>query len=412
MRLASAAILAGIALLPASASAGLYYSGETYRELPAQWSGFLPDHRALRGVAVPKFDATGSSSPLRDTYADAALKLETAAKSREMSADESADLGALYIRLGKPEKAIEVLRAASRKHPEHFQIAANLGTAWQVAGDLPQAVAALEDAVRLASDAQRDFEKLHLRLVRGRVKAEKNADGLDPLFEGKYPENAAALVQRLALSLPADGRLLWQLGEIARSAGDIRTAANILDGCVTEFGLKSTELREHRQAYRTEADRLEKAGKHRQPGTIAFRSSRPLLRSFDPAKLPPIQPEGENRLPWPALTETEIGKGFKPAFLKHVADLDGKRVTLTGYMTPSAGQDTDVRGFLLTENPIGCWFCEVPGPTQLVSVEPQEGKAVEFVRGVVKVTGILKLNRTDPETYVFTLSKAQVSQPD
>lgn len=406
------AVVASLLLFPAPAAAGLHYSGETVRELPAQWTGFLPDQRALRAVAVPTFAANSPGSPLRDTYADAALKLDAAAKTRPLTADEAADLGALFVRLGKPEKAVDVLRAAARAHPDHFRIAANLGTAWQLAGDLEQAAAALDDAVRLAPEPLRAAEKLHLRLVRGRLKAGKDTTSLDDLFGGKYPADAAALGQRLALWLPADGRVLWQLGEIANAAGDVRTAANILDGCVTEFGLKSDALRDRRQAFRAAADALEKAGEHRKPGAIAFKSARPLARAFDPAKLPAIVPDGVNRLPWPALTETEIGKGFKPAFLKHVESLDGKKVVLTGYMTQSAGRDADVTGFLLTENPIGCWFCEVPSPTQLVSVEPPDGKPAALARGVVKVTGVLKLNRTDPETYVFTLTDAVVAAAD
>ena len=60
-----------------------------------------------------------------------------------------------------------------------------------------------------------------------------------PRQSGNSARDAAAVVQQLALWLPADGRLLWQLGEIANATGDVRTAANILDGCVTEFAMKS-----------------------------------------------------------------------------------------------------------------------------------------------------------------------------
>ena len=38
--------------LEALARAGLHYSGETPAELPAQWRGFLLDHRAVRFVGV------------------------------------------------------------------------------------------------------------------------------------------------------------------------------------------------------------------------------------------------------------------------------------------------------------------------------------------------------------------------
>src|SRR5205814_5422444 len=204
--------------------------------------------------------------PLRDAYADAASKLEAALRSRPLTADETADLGALYVRLGKPEKAVEVLRPAARAHPEHFRLAANLGTAWQLAGDLPQAMAALDEAVRLAPQSEKRAETYHLKLVSKRAKEPRG--GRDPqapddLFDGKPPPDAVAVVQKLALWLPADGRLVWLLAELAHDAGDVRTAANLLDGCVTEFGMGAAELRAHRQKYRAAADALDAAGEHK-----------------------------------------------------------------------------------------------------------------------------------------------------
>src|SRR5436305_564103 len=71
----------------------------------------------------------------------------------------------------------------------------------------------------------------------------------------KLRAEAVADLQRLALWLPADGRLLWLLAELAAAHGDVRTAAAIMDGCVTEFGLRAPELRRHRRAMREAADR-------------------------------------------------------------------------------------------------------------------------------------------------------------
>jgi hypothetical protein len=71
-----------------------------------------------------------------------------------------------------------------------------------------------------------------------------------------------------------------------------------------------------------------------------------------------------------------------------------------------------VTGFLLLEYPVGCWFCESPEATGLVSVELARGKSVDFKKGLVKVTGTLVLNRTDPETYLFRLSEARVGEAD
>src|SRR5206468_972495 len=137
--------------------------------------------------------------PLRSRYAEALAKLEKTSRERKLTADELADLGALYVRLGDPARAVELLHLAQRDHPNHFRICANLGTAWQVHGDLEQAAACW---------------------------------------------------------LQADSRLLWQLAELANAHGDIRTAAAIMDGCVTEFGLHTPELRRHRQLLRAAVDQL------------------------------------------------------------------------------------------------------------------------------------------------------------
>jgi hypothetical protein len=402
------------------APAGLYCPGESFRELPADWRGFLPDHRALRVVAVPQ-----RAGPLRDAHADAALKLEATARSRTLTADEAADLGALYVRLGKPQQALGVLRAAARQHPEHFRIAAHLGTAWQLAGDLEQAAAALAEAVHLAPEKCEEAETYHLKLVRLRLKEGKaDVSAPDDLFgvrfagkpgaaaEGKaLPPNAVAIVQQLALWLPADGRLLWLLGELANARGDVRTAANILDGCVTEFGMASAELRAHRQRYRAAADALEKTG-HRRDAGIAFKSSRALVRTVDPSRLPAIKPDGVNPLPWAAVADTELDRRGKPEFLKYVEKLDGRRVTLTGFMTPAGNATAELTGFLLTENAVGCWFCESPGPTQVLAVELADGLTAGLTRTAVKVTGTLRLNHDNPERFPFAVVEARVGPAD
>src|SRR5438128_6774506 len=93
---------AGVALLflflvAGTAKAGLYYSGETFAELPSQWRGFLLDQRTLRNIAV-RPSATIQASPARLRHEDAAARLEATAKQRKLTPDEIADLGALLIR--------------------------------------------------------------------------------------------------------------------------------------------------------------------------------------------------------------------------------------------------------------------------------------------------------------------------
>src|SRR5262249_43822795 len=147
-----------------AARAGLYYSGESFAELPSQWRGFLLDQRSLRNIAL-KPAAGARANPTRTKYEEEAARLEKKGRAA-LTADEAADLGALYVRLGDAGKAVEVLRDAGRAHPDHFRIAANLGTAWQLQGDLEQAATYLEQAVRLAPGKLEKAEQYQLKLVR------------------------------------------------------------------------------------------------------------------------------------------------------------------------------------------------------------------------------------------------------
>lgn len=428
--------LASACWLTAGLQAGLHYSGETLAELPAGWRGFLLDQRNLRQIAaVPK--AGDIPGPWREEYLKAAGLLEAKAKKEKLTADELADLGALQIRLGQVAAAVELLRTAQREHPNHFRIAANLGTAWQLAGNLEQSALSLEEAVRLAPGKHQKVEELHLKLVRQRLREPKNSQGLDDLFgityqaeDGKYqagklaateakklPASAVAQLQQLTMSLPADGRLLWQLGELAAVHGDIPTAAAMLEGCVTEFALSAAELRAHRQALRTVADAMAadpasaKALHEAHALPFKARSRRPLVSKFRTDDLPPITAQGVNAVPWALLNDTQLDRQFRPTFPDYLKDLDGKQVSLTGFMQP-IGDGLEVSSFMLVEYPVGCWYCEVPEITGIVLVELPAGKAAPITRNLVKATGTLTLNSTDPERFIFTLGKASVGGAD
>jgi hypothetical protein len=415
-----------LGLFPSLTLAGLHSSLEPTNPLPAKWRGYLPDHRNLRMVAVDPATKPGLPvSPLREEYADLVLTLETAARTRRLTANEAADLSAAFVRMGTPDKAIAILRSARRQHPDDFRLAANLGTAYQLTGDLESAETMLAEAVTLAPQKFKRAEQFHLNLVRLRKKEGKApADRWDDLFglgveydSKKLPADAAIIVQQLALWLPADGRLLWQIAELANATGDVRTAANILDGCVAEFNMASPRLRERRTRYRAAADKLANTEQHTgqhpgQIGTLAFASSRPLGTTFDASKLPPIRADRPNPLPWPALQEVTVAKGFKPTFHKHIDALDGKPITLSGYPAPS-GDGADGISFLMSEYPVGCWFCESPDATSLVRVELAGGEDPATVpRGTIKITGTLKLNRTDPEKFLYSIEKAKLAVAD
>lgn len=430
-------LLAVVPLLcwASAAQGGLHYSGEQVADLPAQWRGFLLDLRLLRSIGLSP-SAKFPAGPVRKRYQDSCDKLEKTARERKLTADESADLGALYVRLGTSDKAIATLRNAQREHPNHFALAANLGTAWQLQGDYVQSLAALQQAVRLAPEKLKKAEEYHRKLVRLRQERRGNQD-LDDLFgvrfvgdNGNYqpgkiaaaerkklPVDAVAIVQQLLLWLPADGLLLWQLAELAGAHGDVRMAAAMMEGCVSEFGLQAPELRKRRQMARAVADQAGKdnlladvkAQHEEHPGGLKFRSKRPLENRLDQATLAAIDPKGINALPWPILADTTFDRNFKPTFAKHLQALDGKQVDLEGYMQPLS-EELDVTSFMLIEYPVGCWYCEMPELAGIVFVELPSGKTFPYTRERVRITGKLTLNSTDPENFLYTIGKAKVEE--
>jgi hypothetical protein len=208
---------------------------------------------------------------------------------------------------------------------------------------------------------------------------------------------------------------LWQLAELANAHGDVATAAAILDGCVTEFGLRADELRDHRKSVRAEAEARAvnppKPEHEEHAGLLKTKSSRPLLTKLDHTTLPPIDPKGTNAIPWTVVTETVLDKQYRPTFAKYLKDLDGKQVQLTGYMQP-IGEDEEVNAFLLVEYPIGCWFCEMPELTGIVIVELPKDQVRKATRKSLKVTGKLILNSDDPENYLYRLRDAKTVEGD
>jgi hypothetical protein len=111
------------------------------------------------------------------------------------------------------------------------------------------------------------------------------------------------------------------------------------------------------------------------------------------------------------LAAPALDRQFRPTFAKHLQQLDGHTVVLTGFLQP-VNEELESSAFLLIEYPIGCWFCEMPELTGIVLVELPAGKAAALTRNQVKVTGRLALNGTDPENFLYTVRDAAIGAPD
>jgi tetratricopeptide (TPR) repeat protein len=265
-------ILASLSAIP-GASAGLYNSAEPPLKPDADIGRFLDQLKTLRSYGPPDAFSSSQISGLREEY----LRKAEALGRRRLTPQESANLGAYLIRLGRLDEAAGVLdeagRQTPRSDPAFFAIKANLGTANVLRGDLPRARESLEDAVASAPDDRRKVETYHLALIKGRMR-QMSPRGLEPLddlfgirFVGdsggwevgklaaseakKLPDgsiqSAAEIVKELLLCHPEDARLHWLLGELANAQGDIRAAHKAMDIAVFNLRLSTPELKERRR---------------------------------------------------------------------------------------------------------------------------------------------------------------------
>ncbi len=119
--------------------------------------------------------------------------------------------------------------------------------------------------------------------------------------------------------------------------------------------------------------------------------------------------------PWKTLSKVTIEKRFDevmnfevdyPTFSEEVKALDGKEITLKGWIIPL----DELRGenyFVLSALPFAnCFFCGGAGPETVIEVFTNE--EYDFTEDRITVTGKLKLNADDPTQLMYVMSKAEV----
>lgn len=89
----------------------------------------------------------------------------------------------------------------------------------------------------------------------------------------------------------------------------------------------------------------------------------------------------------------------KPEFTDAVKALNGKQVTVKGFMFPLEGEEAQSL-FLLGPFPISCPFHYHVGPSLVLEAHVKD-KPIEFSYDPVTVTGTLEIVTEDPENSVF-----------
>ncbi len=117
---------------------------------------------------------------------------------------------------------------------------------------------------------------------------------------------------------------------------------------------------------------------------------------------------------WKQLAEVEFIKSndgyaeiYLPSFSAGIKALEGKEVTLQGYIVPNDGLFKSDE-FIISSLPLAqCFFCGGDsGPESVAYVFPQE--PIKYTAKTVTVKGKLELNETDSNKLLYTLNNATV----
>lgn len=93
-----------------------------------------------------------------------------------------------------------------------------------------------------------------------------------------------------------------------------------------------------------------------------------------------------------------------PVFSDPVKALEGKEITVRGYIIPVEGYESQTN-FIFSAFPYNmCFFCGGAGPETVMEVYAKKG--IEFTAKAIKIKGVLRLNDKDINQLMYALEDA------
>ena len=268
-RLLLAGVIAVSTSLPAAVSACINLMGTNVHgaHVPAD----ACSHQLPAYIADPKRDRK---------LADLLLRIEKNVADDPSLANRN-NLAAHLLKAGDFQRALEMLLALELEHPGHYQVAANLGTAYELTGRNVEAREWIAKGISRNIDNHRGTEWIHLRILDAKLALAQNPDwlrthsvlgtdfGLDdapaqsvPMPPGNNPnKRVEARVAQVAVCYQMHERLPFTpkpdalVGSLLFDAGNIAFHHDTLDNALklyqlaTDYSIADPSLLERRIAH-------------------------------------------------------------------------------------------------------------------------------------------------------------------
>lgn len=109
------------------------------------------------------------------------------------------------------------------------------------------------------------------------------------------------------------------------------------------------------------------------------------------------------------ITEDEYGELYVPDFSEEAQDMEGKIVTVPGYIIPFEGLFKPEHVIVSSLPLASCFFCGSGGPETVMEVFLND--PIDYTESMVAFRGKLKLNDQDYEQLMYILEDAELVGP-
>ncbi len=106
------------------------------------------------------------------------------------------------------------------------------------------------------------------------------------------------------------------------------------------------------------------------------------------------------------ITEDEYGELYVPVFSEEAKAMEGKEVTVPGYIIPFEGLFKPDHVIVSSLPLASCFFCGSGGPETVMEVYLNE--PIDYTESIVAFKGKLKLNDEDYEQLMYILEDAEM----